>query len=70
MPPDLRAAHRALDARVERLYRPKKKFNHDTECVQHLFERYAELSAPLAPTAKEAPAKRRGRATKAVEEKD
>ena len=50
MPPDLRAAHRTLDARVERLYRAKK-FAHDTERVQHLFERYAELSAPLAPAA-------------------
>ena len=61
MPPDLRAAHRALDARVERLYRPKR-FAHDTERVQHLFECYATLSAPLAPAAP-APAKRRGRAS-------
>lgn len=57
MPPALRAAHRTLDARVERLYRARK-FTHDTERVQHLFERYADLSAPLAPTAKP-PAKRR-----------
>jgi len=60
MPPDLRAAHRTLDARVERLYRAKK-FTHDTERVQHLFERYAELSAPLAPAAAPTP-RRRGRA--------
>lgn len=60
MPPDLRAAHRTLDARVERLYRAKK-FAHDTERVQHLFERYAELSAPLAPAAAPTP-RRRGRA--------
>ena len=60
MPPDLRAAHRALDARVERLYRAKK-FGHDTERVQHLFERYAELSAPLAPAAP-TPSRRRSRA--------
>lgn len=57
MPPDLRAAHRTLDARVERLYRAKR-FAHDTERVQHLFERYADLSAPLAPAAK-APARPR-----------
>ena len=60
MPPDLRAAHRALDARVERLYRAKK-FGHDTERVQHLFERYAELSAPLAPAAPTPPPGRRNR---------
>lgn len=36
MPPTLRAAHRTLDARVERLYRAKK-FSYDTERVQHLF---------------------------------
>jgi hypothetical protein len=59
MPPDLRAAHRTLDARVERHYRAKK-FNHDTERVQHLFERYVDLSAPLAPASK-APAKPRSR---------
>ena len=45
---DLRAAHRTLDARVERLYRAKR-FAHDTERVQHLFERYATLSAPSLP---------------------
>jgi hypothetical protein len=60
MPPDLRAAHRALDARVDRLYQAKK-FGHDTERVQLLFERYAALSAPLAPAAP-APPRRRGRA--------
>ena len=59
MPPDLRAAHRALDARVDRLYQAKK-FGHDTERVQLLFERYAALSAPLAPAAP-APPRRRGR---------
>ena len=48
MPPDLRAAHRTLDARVDRLYQGKK-FAHDTERVQLLFARYALLSAPLAP---------------------
>ena len=62
MPPDLRAAHRTLDARVDRLYQAKK-FQHDTERVQHLFERYARLSAPLAPAAAApvpaAPARRR-----------
>ena len=62
MPPGLRAAHRALDARVERLYRAKK-FGHDTERVQHLFECYAALSAPLAPAATPAGPRRRGRAS-------
>ncbi|MBF9224082.1 type IIL restriction-modification enzyme MmeI [Hymenobacter ruricola] len=45
MPPDLRAAHRTFYTRVECLYRAKK-FTLDTERVQHLFERYADLSAP------------------------
>ncbi|WP_460557294.1 type IIL restriction-modification enzyme MmeI [Hymenobacter daeguensis] len=49
--PAARAAHRTLDARVECLYRAKK-FALDTARVQHLCERSADLSAPLAPAAK------------------
>ena len=51
---DLRAAHCTLDARVERLYRVKR-FANDTERVQHLFERYATLSAPSLPPSKHYP---------------
>jgi hypothetical protein len=58
MPPDLRAAHRHLDRLVDRLYL-RRPFKHDTERVQRLFEKYAELSAPLAPAAKPASRARR-----------
>ena len=61
MPADLRAAHRHLDRLVDRLYR-RKPFKHDTERMQRLFEKYAELSAPLAPAAAPVP---RGRTRRA-----
>lgn len=46
MPPDLRKAHRALDAAVDRLYR-KEPFASDRERVEHLFGLYEKLSAPM-----------------------
>ncbi len=46
MPASLRKAHRALDAAVDRLYRPAP-FGADRERVEHLFRLYEKLVAPL-----------------------
>jgi hypothetical protein len=46
MPPNLRAAHTALDRAVDRLYRPAG-FASDRERVEHLFQLYEGLVAPL-----------------------
>lgn len=46
MPPDLRKAHRALDAAVDSLYR-SKPFTGDRERVEHLFGLYENLVSPL-----------------------
>lgn len=46
MPPNLRAAHAALDRAVDRLYRPGG-FASDRERVEHLFTLYERMVAPL-----------------------
>ena len=46
MPPNLRAAHAALDRAVDRLYRPAG-FASDRERVEHLFALYEAMVAPL-----------------------
>jgi hypothetical protein len=46
MPPNLRAAHTALDRAVDKLYRPAG-FNSDRERVEHLFALYESMQAPL-----------------------
>jgi hypothetical protein len=46
MPADLRKAHTALDAAVDRLYR-KEPFQSDRERVEHLFKLYEDLTAPI-----------------------
>jgi hypothetical protein len=46
MPGDLRKAHAALDAAVDRLYRPTS-FTSDRDRVEHLFGRYEALVNPL-----------------------
>lgn len=43
MPPELIAAHRKLDAAVEKAY--GRKFGDDAERVAYLFERYSELTS-------------------------
>ena len=43
MPPELVAAHRKLDAAVEKAY--GRKFADDAERVAFLFEKYSELTA-------------------------
>jgi hypothetical protein len=60
MPPNLRAAHTALDRAVDRLYRPAG-FASDRERVEHLFALYETMVAPLLAKAP----KKRGRAGKA-----
>jgi hypothetical protein len=51
MKPELRRAHRALDAAVDRLYRATP-FGSDRERVEHLFGLYEKLVAPLSAAAK------------------
>jgi len=46
MPPELRRAHRELDATVDRLYR-RAAFGSDRERVEHLFTLYRHLTDPL-----------------------
>lgn len=46
MPGDLRKAHAALDAAVDRLYRAAP-FASDRDRVEHLFGRYEALVNPL-----------------------
>jgi hypothetical protein len=46
MPANLRKAHAALDAAVDRLYRPAP-FASDRDRVEHLFGRYEALVNPL-----------------------
>jgi hypothetical protein len=60
MPADLRKAHRALDAAVDKLYRPQP-FASDRERVEHLFGLYEKLVVPLAAIAAAKPKARRKR---------
>jgi hypothetical protein len=58
MPPDLRKAHKTLDAAVDKLYRPAG-FTSDRERVEHLFTLYEKLTAPaLAAMAATKPKRR------------
>ena len=58
MPPELRKAHRALDAAVGSLYR-SAPFKSDRERVEHLFGLYEKLVSPLIAATKQKKAKRR-----------
>jgi hypothetical protein len=58
MPAPLLKAHQALDRAVDRCYRAKK-FESERERVEHLFQLYEQLTAPLAPSP--SPRKRRSR---------
>ena len=60
MPPDLRRAHRALDAAVDKLYR-KEPFASDRERVEHLFMLYERLAAPVLAASTRARRERRTR---------
>jgi hypothetical protein len=59
MKPQLRRAHRALDAAVDRLYRAAP-FSSDQDRVEHLFGLYERLVSPLATPP---PSRRRRRVT-------
>ena len=50
LPAALFKAHQGLDRAVDRCYRPQK-FDSERERVEHLFQLYEQLTAPLAPTA-------------------
>jgi hypothetical protein len=63
MPPNLRAAHIDLDKAVDRCYR-KQPFSSERERVEHLFELYQRLAAPLTAAAKP---ERKKRARKSAE---
>jgi hypothetical protein len=63
MPADLRRAHRALDAAVDKLYRAAR-FSSDRERVEHLFGLYEKLVAPLTAGVQEKP--KSARRTKSV----
>jgi hypothetical protein len=52
MKPELRKAHRALDAAVDSLYR-RASFNGNRERVEHLFGLYEKLVSPLIATTKQ-----------------
>jgi hypothetical protein len=58
MRPELRRAHRALDAAVDRLYR-SAAFGSDRERVEHLFGLYEGLIAPLTAAASQRSPRRR-----------
>ena len=58
MRPELRNAHRALDAAVDRLYRGSA-FNGDRERVEHLFGMYEKLASPLVAAIRSKQKKRR-----------
>jgi hypothetical protein len=62
MPAELRKAHRALDAAVDKLYRTRP-FKSDRERVEHLFPLYEALVQPTsaAPKANKRTARRVGR---------
>ncbi len=63
MPPNLRRAHQRLDRAVDRLYRPAG-FASERERVEHLFELYEKLRAPLEAKMKVKPKRRRIRRMK------
>lgn len=65
MPPNLRRAHKALDAAVDRLYRPTP-FTSDRERVEHLFRLYEALTADLVSKAQAKPVKPKRKAKASV----
>lgn len=61
MPAALARAHAELDREVDRCYRGQA-FRSDRERVEHLFEMYSQLTAPLIPRAPERRGRRRAEA--------
>lgn len=58
MPPDLLKAHQKLDKAVDLCYRPQP-FTSELNRIEYLFELYEKLTAPLLPTSKQKPPKRK-----------
>ncbi|GCA72339.1 hypothetical protein MiYa_03890 [Microcystis aeruginosa NIES-2519] len=58
MPPDLLKAHQKLDKAVDLCYRPQP-FTSELNRIEYLFELYEKLTAPLLPTSKQKPSKRK-----------
>lgn len=64
MPPALRRAHNALDRAVDRLYR-RAAFKFERERVEHLFELYENMAAPITAAAAKSGRRRRTSAPEA-----
>ncbi|MBD2601313.1 DNA methyltransferase [Microcystis viridis] len=58
MPPHLLKAHQKLDKAVDLCYRPQP-FTSELNRIEYLFELYEKLTAPLLPTSKQKPSKRK-----------
>ncbi|MCA2811534.1 MAG: class I SAM-dependent DNA methyltransferase [Microcystis sp. M090S1] len=58
MPPDLLKAHQKLDKAVDLCYR-HQPFTSELNRIEYLFELYEKLTAPLLPTSKQKPPKRK-----------
>ena len=58
MPPHLAKGHAELDRAVDRCYR-REPFDNDRARVEHLFQLYEKLTAPLAATEKKPRRKRK-----------
>ncbi|MFN7218601.1 DNA methyltransferase [Microcystis sp.] len=58
MPPDLLKAHQKLDKAVDLCYRTQP-FTSELNRIEYLFELYEKLTAPLLPTSKQKPRKRK-----------
>ncbi|WP_430013962.1 class I SAM-dependent DNA methyltransferase [Microcystis ichthyoblabe FBCC-A1114] len=58
MPPHLLKAHQKLDKAVDLCYRPQP-FTSELNRIEYLFELYEKLTAPLLPTSKQKPPKRK-----------
>ena len=62
MPPNLVKAHDELDAMVESVFAPRRKFATDADRLAVLLENYQKLASPLlasAPARKRTTAKKR-----------
>ncbi len=63
MPTDLRRAHQAIDRAVDRLYR-QRRFETESDRLQHLLAAYERLANPVGAEAAELPRARRRRSAK------
>ena len=59
MPTDLRRAHQAVDRAVDRLYRPRRRFETERDRLEHLLGAYERLSNPVTAATVTKPRRRR-----------